>query len=155
MGDMMIKQLDITDQAIAKQVLEVQLPAYQVEAELIGFTEIPPLKDTVATLQACEEQFYGFYIGDELAGVISFQWVEDVLDIHRLVVHPAFFRQGIGRKLLQYVMDKWDKARGFVVKTACGNTPALNLYTSMGFQAVEQVQISSHLTLCILERKVS
>jgi hypothetical protein len=78
----LIKQLDITDVSIARHVLAVQLPAYRVEAELIGFDEIPLLKDTVTTLQASREQFYGFYIGEVLAGVIRVQMVDDTLDIN-------------------------------------------------------------------------
>jgi len=45
----LIKKIDITNLKFAKEVLSVQLPSYQVEAELIDFYDIPPLKDTVST----------------------------------------------------------------------------------------------------------
>jgi hypothetical protein len=34
---------------------------------MIDSVEIPPLKDTVDTLQQCEENFYGYYINGELS----------------------------------------------------------------------------------------
>ncbi len=38
----LIKKIDITNPEIAEEVLSVQLPSYQVEAELIDFYDIPP-----------------------------------------------------------------------------------------------------------------
>jgi ribosomal protein S18 acetylase RimI-like enzyme len=134
-------------------VLAVQLPAYRVEAELIGFVEIPALKDTVTTLQASKEMFYGFYIGEVLAGVISVQMVEDTLDIHRLVVHPTYFRQGIGKALLQYILDKnRDRVGRYIVWTGANNTPAKRLYSSFGFHELEQMEVDASVSLVKLER---
>jgi hypothetical protein len=47
----MIKKIDIPNPKLAEDVLKIQIPSYKVEAELIDFYEIPPLKDTIDTLQ--------------------------------------------------------------------------------------------------------
>ena len=51
----MIKIIDISNSKNAEDVLNIQIPSYKVEAEIIGSYEIPPLKDTVYTLQHAEK----------------------------------------------------------------------------------------------------
>ncbi|NRD78500.1 hypothetical protein HPT25_14130 [Bacillus sp. BRMEA1] len=80
----MIKRIDITNPKLAMEVLNVQIPSYKVEAALIDSDEIPPLKDTVDTLQQCGENFFGYYINEKLSGVISIKIENGVMDIHRL-----------------------------------------------------------------------
>ncbi|MXQ52938.1 GNAT family N-acetyltransferase [Shimazuella alba] len=146
----MIKHLDITDRHIANQVLQVQIPAYQVEAQIVGLDEIPPLKDTVDSLQSSKEDFLGYYESEILVGVISFRVMKEVLDIHRVVVHPSYFRRGIGRTMIQYLLDKYkNQVKGCKVQTASANTPAINLYQSLGFQKLEQFMISPPLSLTV------
>jgi hypothetical protein len=91
----MIRLLDLTQLDIANSILELQRASYLVEAELIEFYQIPQLSESLSSLQACQETFYGYYIGDALAGIISFKVVKDVLDIHRVAVHPKSFRTWI------------------------------------------------------------
>ncbi|MDF0725480.1 hypothetical protein PY093_01985 [Cytobacillus sp. S13-E01] len=52
------KKIDITNPIFAKEVLNVQIPAYKVEAEIIDYYDIPPLRDTVETLQQSQETFF-------------------------------------------------------------------------------------------------
>jgi ribosomal protein S18 acetylase RimI-like enzyme len=153
---MVIQQLNMTDRQVAEAVLHVQRPAYQVEAAIIGFDEIPPLKDTVETLQTSFETFYGYDVDQLLVGVIGVQQVDHVLDIHRLVVHPSYFRRGIGRELLSFVLDAFhDKVASFLVHTGTRNYPAKNLYQSLGFKETEQILVSPALSLSMLVKKVS
>lgn len=145
----MIKLLDITDEQTAAQVLGVQIPAYQVEANIIGYQEIPPLTDTIQSLQNCGEVFYG-YFSPFLAGVISYQIEHQMLDIHRVVVHPHFFRRGIGRAMVQFLLDNYkDKVNGFMVRTGKKNIPALKLYQQLGFREIDQVTVSEQLELVV------
>ncbi len=99
----MIKKLDLKDLETAKHILELQTASYRVEAEIIHFYEIPPLKDTIESLKEWDEIFYGYYINDVLAGIISYKIIENVLDIHRVAIHPNFFRRGIAGKLVSFV----------------------------------------------------
>ncbi|MBM7578654.1 GNAT family N-acetyltransferase [Jeotgalibacillus terrae] len=93
----MIKKIDITDPAHAERVLQIQLLSYQIEAEIIGNEDLPPLKESAADLQHSGEMFYGYYVGEDLGGVVSFKMDQQEVDIHRLIVSPAYFRQGIAQ----------------------------------------------------------
>jgi ribosomal protein S18 acetylase RimI-like enzyme len=154
-----ITQLDITDWALAEQVLKVQLPAYRVEADLIGFDGIPALKDTVQTLAACGETFMGYFEEGGLAGAVSYKEMPPVdgepiiIDIHRLVVHPAFFRKGIGTALLRHLLDQYEKrAALFIVRTGARNIPAKLLYTGMGFVDMGDMEVAPGIMLTRLEK---
>lgn len=72
-------------------LLALQKLSYRKEADLIGSDEIPPLHETLEALQASSETFYGYFLDGQLAGAISYKRGDDLLDIYRMMVHPAFF----------------------------------------------------------------
>ncbi|WP_245996645.1 hypothetical protein [Brevibacillus invocatus] len=47
----MIRIIDAHNPETAQDILRIQIPAYQIEAALIDFDGIPPLKDTVDSIQ--------------------------------------------------------------------------------------------------------
>ena len=46
-------------------LLSLQIASYRVEAELIGFDDIPPLKDGIQSIREAEETFYGFFVDEQ------------------------------------------------------------------------------------------
>lgn len=144
MATELIVKLDLTSRDTALKICSLEQAAYQVEAELIGFDGIPPLHDTVESLQACEEAFYGCYAGDELAGLIAFTVEGGVLDICRVAVHPRFFRQGIAGKLLDFA-ESVKGIKRMVVSTGRANTPAVSLYLKHGFSWVNDKEVAGGL----------
>lgn len=114
-------------------VLDLQRKSYKVEADLIGTDEIPPLKETFEQLQECGETFIGYYIDGRLAGAVSYKKEEgNVMDIHRMMVHPNFFRRGIARKLINQLEQI--SYSEIIVSTGAANTPAVKLYEKLGFE---------------------
>ena len=150
----MIKKIDITNPDIAKDVLSIQLPAYKIEAKLIGFDEIPNLKDTVDSLQQCGEIFYGYYMNGNLCGVISFVIASLVLDIHRLFVDPRYFRNGIAKQLLDHILSVETGFDTVIVKTGNKNIPALRFYKKYGFEQEEDFVINEQLSMAQFSMKV-
>lgn len=142
-----IKRIDVSQTATAAEVLRVQLAAYQVEAELIGFAELPPLKETIKELQQSEETFYGFYDNGQLSGVVSLIIEDKVMDIYRLFVHPEQFRKGIARKLLIFIQDSEKGFEEIIVSTAAGNQPAIHFYTKSGFSIISEVKTVEGLAI--------
>ena len=149
----MIKQFDIRLPINAEKLLEIQMPAYKVEAEIIGYDDIPPLKDTVNTLKQCEETFFGYYINEELCAAISVKVIDNEVDIHRLIVHPDHFRKGIAQKLLTFIERQFNK-RIIIVATGSKNKPAITLYKKNGFRITKEIQVNEHLSLTYFEKKL-
>lgn len=148
----MIKRLNLKDENISKSVLEVQLASYKVEADIIGFQELPPLKDTIISLKECEENFYGYYLNEVLAGIISYKVTDNVLDIHRVAVHPSFFRMGIADKLINYVEKLESNINKIIVCTSMLNQPAINLYLKNGYRKTKNIEIRENLFLTEFEK---
>jgi ribosomal protein S18 acetylase RimI-like enzyme len=61
--------------------------------------------------------------------------VTHVREIKALAVAPDFYRQGVGRGLLEHVIDeaRTDGARKLTLRVLGGNAPARALYESLGF----------------------
>ena len=148
----MIKIIDISNSKNAEDVLNIQIPSYKVEAEIIGSYEIPPLKDTVYTLQHCGETFFGYYENEELCGVISIK-VDDDVDIHRLIVHPNHFRKGIAQLLLNFIETKF-QIETIKVATGSKNIPAVSFYKKNGFRNIKEVIVNEQLSLTFFEKKL-
>ncbi|MEB1809193.1 MAG: hypothetical protein LPK26_18205 [Bacillaceae bacterium] len=55
----MIIKLNITEPHIAAEIYNLQKKAYEVEGNIIGYLDLPPLKETVQDLQQCGELFLG------------------------------------------------------------------------------------------------
>lgn len=150
----MIKKIDITNPEVSKEVLNIQIPSYNVEAKIIDFYDIPPLKDTVQSLQQCGETFFGYYLNKELCGVISIKTDGRIIDIHRLMVHPKHFRKGIAEKLLNFIEVELEKFEAIVVSTGTQNAPAVAFYLKNGFLKTEEIQITEFLSLTTFKKQL-
>ena len=136
----MIVSLNIQDEFTAGLIWRLQLAAYTVEANIIGYIHIPPLMDTVESIRNCGEHFYGMYSeseaeGGDLIAAISYEQEGNQVTLCRMMVHPDYFRRGIARKLINHVESLFPNASAFIVSTGSKNEPAVHLYESMGYTA--------------------
>lgn len=136
----MIAVLNHQDQQVAERIQEIQQAAYRIEAELMDFWGIPQLHETVREIQTSRELFLG-YSEERLQGVLSYKVEKGMIGIHRLVVDPANFRKGIGRKLLSEMLKKY-RGYDFKVSTGSANQPAITLYKLFGFQEIGVNQVA-------------
>ena len=147
----MIRQIDLSDNAQAKAVYELQQLAYSVEATYLGTRDIPPLQETFEAFQTCDEVFIGYEREGVLVGVLGYFIKDEVIDIHRFFVHPAFFGQQIAHALLQEV-ERHDH-RKVVVMTGSQNQPAVRFYLKQGFELLKVVETSTNLSLSFFQKK--
>ncbi|WP_328589048.1 GNAT family N-acetyltransferase [Sutcliffiella halmapala] len=151
---MLIKQLDITNSAIAKKILKLQTASYLVEAQIIDFYEIPPLKDTVQSLQECGETFLGYYLNGEICGAISYKVEKEIVDIHRLMVHPEHFKKGIAETLLKTMENNQNSIDTIIVSTGSKNVPAKKFYQKHGFQVTGEKIVLANLSLTSFMKRI-
>jgi ribosomal protein S18 acetylase RimI-like enzyme len=155
---MSIQQLHLQTNEEILTLLALQIASYRVEAELIGFDEIPPLKDGIQSIREAEETFYGYYVneqeGPKLVGVISFEREGSIVTICRMMVHPDFFRRGIASSLLQHILIEQERegATRFVVSTGSANSPAIRLYEGYGFIVRRVFTVPPGVSLTTFER---
>lgn len=132
--------VDHRDASIAGRLLQIQHRAYSVEAELIGFDRIPPLVESLEQLQSAELTVLAAVDGDDMVALLGYRRSDGVIDIDRLAVDPAHFRQGLGRMLLEHLRARHSD-EPLVVSTGAANLPAVALYERAGY-----TRLADHVT---------
>jgi len=138
-----IARLNLQDDFTVDELWILQHKAYRLEAELIGFRDIPPLLETRDMLRRSREIFYGCLSsdGDLLGAVAVEEELPGKLTITRMMIDPEHFRKGIASRLLYYVFEHYKGMEQFIVSTGKLNEPAVSLYSKHGFvpAGVEEV----------------
>ena len=111
--------------------------SYAVEAKLLNAVNFPHLQRPLESYIKSKTTFFGYHIKDEIVGIIEVSPKEKTTHINSLVVSPHFFRQGIGRNLIDYTLQNFS-SKIFTVETGLENIPASKLYTSFHFKEVKQ-----------------
>jgi len=133
----MINKLQHNDIEVAKKIRSVFHVSYKIEAKLLGAVDFPPLKRPLSNYANSHTIFFGYSKDKTLVGVIEIEHDKSRTSINSLVVHPKYFRQGIARKLVEFVFNTFD-SKLFVVETGLKNEPAIELYKKFGFRELKQ-----------------
>ncbi|WP_181347743.1 GNAT family N-acetyltransferase [Thalassobacillus sp. CUG 92003] len=146
----MIHHLYHRSVSVAEQIYNVQKVSYAQEARWMENHSLPPLSEKTDDIQASDETFWGVYDDDRLVAFIAFESLDEEIQICRLATLPDWMNKGLGRRLLNRVLDLTG-IRKFFVMTGNNNQPALGLYESEGFSPVKDVQTEEGITLTVLE----
>ncbi|RBY97312.1 GNAT family N-acetyltransferase [Blastococcus sp. TF02-8] len=120
------------DDDLATALWRLQRAAYAVEAELIGDDRIPALHEGVGDLASAPLHWVLAEDDGRLLGALAWRESTEQLEVDRLVVEPAAHRRGVGRALVEAVVERAD-GRDVVVSTGRDNAPARRLYERAGF----------------------
>ncbi|MBK7094829.1 MAG: GNAT family N-acetyltransferase [Saprospiraceae bacterium] len=151
----MIRKLDVKNMDTAKQVLDLQMASYIIEAKLIDFYDIPPLKDDVENLRVCDEIFFGYFEAGEIIGLISLKHINNIIDIHRVAVYPEHFRKGIAQNLLTFIENLDISKQKIIVSTGKNNFPAVNLYLKNGYEITGETEIAKGIFILNFEKEIN
>ena len=150
----MIERLKNNDLEISKKIRSVFQLSYKVEAKILNATDFPPLKRSLENYVNSNTAFFGYLKNQELAGVIEIEHNDNFTHINSLVVDPGFFKQGIARKLMEYVINTFD-SKLFVVETGLKNGPATELYKKFDFKEVKQWNTDHGIRKIKFERRIN
>ncbi|PKG23436.1 GNAT family N-acetyltransferase [Niallia nealsonii] len=137
----------------AKEIIAVQTAAYLVEANIINYKDLPPLKENIYDIMNAEEVFLGLYQNERLGALLSYNETDSSIEICRLVVLPSLFGKGFASKLLVSLLNSSSKQ--FFVHTAAKNVPAIQLYKKFGFIIKKTFKVESELEIVKLEKEKS
>ena len=150
----MIEKLQNNEIEVSEKIRSVFQLSYKIEAKLLNASDFPPLKRPLKNYVNSNTEFYGYLKEGELAGVIEIERNNSFTDINSLVVHPGFFRQGIARKLMEYVFNTFD-SKLFVVETGLENEPAIELYKKFNFKEIKQWNTNHGIRKIKFERRIN
>ena len=133
----MIKEIDNTIDENAHQIWCIFQSSYAIEAKMLKAINFPPLNRTVSQFLQSETNFYAFYEGEIICGIIEIDHNNTLTHIQSLVVDPEYFRRGIARNLVSYIISIYN-SKMITVETGLKNLPAIKLYKSFNFREKNQ-----------------
>ena len=132
----MIQKIEHTKSEQSIDIRRVFQVSYKIEATLLGAKNFPPLSRPLESFSNSKNDFMGYYEEDKLVAVVEMKDERFSMHIQSLVVHPDFFRRGIARKLIYFILEHYSVSK-FTVETGRDNLPARRLYESFGFKLLK------------------
>ena len=120
------------------------------------------IKDNFSTVYKIEEDikndYVHIYVYDEDNNVLGFIHIEnhfEITDVINIAVDKNYQGKGIGKKLLQYVIDNTE-AEKIMLEVKENNIAAIKLYESMGFKQihVRPNYYEGNIDALIMERSI-
>ena len=142
----------IIEQALKEdlgEILTLQKLAYQSEAEIYNDYSIPPLSQTLEEIKEdfSFQLFLKIVINNKIAGSVRAFKENDTCFIGRLIVHPDFQNQGIGKKLLHEIEAKFSDVSRYELFTGYKSEKNLYLYQKLGYYQFKSEKINENLQL--------
>ena len=148
----MIIEMATVDEA--EEILSLQRLAYQSEAEIYDDFTIPPLKQTLKEIKKDFETqvFLKATLNGRIIGSVRAFLREGTCYIGRLIVHPDFQNQGIGKRLMANIEEMFKGAHRFEIFTGHRSERNLYLYEKLGYQRFKTIMVNENLTIVFLEK---
>ncbi|MBM9616078.1 GNAT family N-acetyltransferase [Desulfobulbus rhabdoformis] len=153
MTEVSIRLAELQD---APAILQLQKLAYESEARLYNDWSIPPLTQTLASLEG-EFQTHTVLkaaLGEQLVGTVRTITEHAVCSIGRLAVLPEFQGQGIGSKLLRAAENEAKDTGKFELFTGAKSEANIRLYQRHGYNVVRTEVLSPAVSLVFMEKRV-
>ena len=139
----------------AEEILILQKLAYRSEAEIYNDFNIPPL---VQTLESIEKDFENQYflkavMDGKIIGSVRAYTKEGTCYIGRLIVHPDFQNRGIGTDLMNEIERIFNTCRRFELFTGDKSERNLYFYQKLGYKIFKKAKITDQTIIVFLEKK--
>ncbi|MFM2320012.1 MAG: hypothetical protein RLZZ215_2633 [Pseudomonadota bacterium] len=139
----------------AEEIINLQRLAYQSEAKLYNNWSLPALTQTIDSLNQEFENslILKAVINNTIIGSVRAKIEDKVCKIGRLIVHPAFQKQGIGSNLLQSIehfFENEPKIKSFELFTGNKSLSNIRLYEKHGYVISHTQPLSEMITLSFL-----
>jgi ribosomal protein S18 acetylase RimI-like enzyme len=140
----------------AEEILSLQKLAYRSEAEIYNDFNIPPL---VQTLESIEKDFENQYflkavMDGKIVGSVRAYTKEGTCYIGRLIVHPDFQNRGIGTDLMNEIERIFNTCRRFELFTGDRSERNLYFYQKLGYKIFKKAKITDQTKVVYLEKKI-
>ena len=138
----------------AAEILALQKMCYLQEAKTYNDFNIPPLHQTLAST---EEEFRNQIVlkitdKQKIIGSVRGEMTGDTCKIAKLMVHPDYQNQGLGKKLMTTIEAKCSPIDRFELFTGYQSHKNLGLYQSLGYEEFDRKKIHENLWLVFLEK---
>ena len=139
----------------AADLLELQILAYQSEAEIYQNWTIDPLIETLDEMRAAFDTHLILMarMGGQLAGSVRARLQDGACDIGRVFVSPEFQGQGIGRMLMSSIEREFEHARHFSLFTGSDSERNSSFYEKLGYSITGRRLAKQQIELVIMQKQ--
>ena len=136
----------------AKEILKLQILAYQSEAKLYNDWSLPALTQTLDSLyQEFEDSvILKAIINNQIVGSVRAKVDNDVCKIGRLIVDPEFQKKGIRTALLKHIEQMHENTTSFELFTGSKSVSNIQLYEKNGYVKSHTKDLSESVSLLFL-----
>ncbi|MGH2613335.1 MAG: GNAT family N-acetyltransferase [Rhabdochlamydiaceae bacterium] len=140
----------------AEEILLLQKLAYKSEGEIYDDLSIPPLTQTLQSMQDefRRQIFLKATVDEKIIGSVRAFAQEEACHIGRLMVHPDFQHRGIGKKLMNEIESLFKSCKRFELFTGNKSEKNICLYQKIGYKIFKTEEITDKITLVYLEKLV-
>ncbi len=136
------------------KILALQKDCYLQEAAIYDDYNLPPLLQTIASIEEDFKQqvFLKLVFDEQIIGSVRASLEDGVCKIGRLIVHPVFQNQGIGKRLMEAIEKEFLEVDKFELFTGHRSSKNLAFYKKLGYQVLKRQAIHPDLELVFLEK---
>ncbi len=139
----------------AQTILDIQKVAYIREAEAYNNYQIAPLLETLDQSKADFQKkiILKAVLNDKIVGSVRGYADKGICYVERLMVHPDYQKQGIGKKLMLGLEEYFPSVDCFDLYTGALSSGNIRLYESLGYQQYRIEMIRENIEFVFLEKK--
>lgn len=146
--------ISLAEKKDLNSILELQKACYMEEAELYDDFSIPPLTQTLESIESDFEKGKVLKLSSngKIVGSVRGSLDSGTCKIGRLIVRKEFRNQGLGTKLMNQIESQFDVAERFELFTGHKSARNLSLYNRLGYLEFRKLRINEKLELVFLEK---
>ncbi len=135
-------------------ILQLQNECYRSEAEIYDDFDIPPLQQTIHSIeqefQRCK--FLKAVFEGVIIGSVRGNFDGETCYVGKLIVKSNFQNKGIGRLLMNSIESFFPDCKRFELFTGNKSTKNLHLYDKLGYKEFKKELSGKNLSLIFLEK---
>lgn len=136
------------------ELYALQLLAFESEAKMIGSRDVPALQETKNDHTKDFSHWVTLKLVNEtghIIGSIRYRTNQDIIEVGRLMVHPAYRRQGLAQQLLTAV-DQRCRGKIKELYTCTKSWTNILLYQKVGYTPVAEHPEPSGLSFVYMRK---
>jgi ribosomal protein S18 acetylase RimI-like enzyme len=151
---MRVMNIEVATIQDAESILALQRLAYVSEGEIYNDFHIDPLTQTLDALRRdfSTQVFLKASISGRIVGSVRGYLAHGTCHIGRLIVHPDFQNQGIGKQLMNEIESFFKNAKRYELFTGHRSERNLYLYHKLGYGEHKTERLHENLVLVFLEK---
>jgi GNAT superfamily N-acetyltransferase len=139
-----------------RKILELQKVAFLQEARLYNKFDIQPLTQTIEEIKAefKTKIILKAEVGSRIVGSVRANTSDDDCWVNKLMVHPDYQGQGIGKALLREIEKYFPRVKKFKLGTGAKSKNNIRLYEKAGYSVIKYDKFHDGVEAVFMEKTI-